>query len=45
MGRADSLVLVDSPPRDDVSIKTPVVVIPIITNLIMSENEPKQKCK
>ena len=36
MGRGGSLVLVDSPPRDGVSIKTPVVVTPITTNLIVS---------
>ena len=42
MGRGDSLVLVDSPPRDGVSIKTSVVATTITTNLITSENEPNR---
>ena len=42
MGREDSLALDGNLPRDGASIKIPVVVTPITTNLIMSENEPNR---
>ena len=45
MGKRDSLVLVDSPPRDGVSIKILVVVTYITTELIMSVNELNRKSK